>query len=84
MEQQLINALISLLAKTGGESVIQDLIRAVDENNCPKEWTPMEIEKAVQYMNWQSENFGTAEATAIIEALLKKYNLDPEYFMAPH
>ena len=57
--------------------------RAVDENNHPKVWTPAEIEKAVRYIHWQSENFGTAEATAIIEAL-KKYNLDAEYFMAPH
>ena len=67
MEQQRINALIGLLTKSGGESVIQDLIRAVDENDHPKVWTPAGIEKAVQYINWQSENFGTAEATAIMK-----------------
>jgi hypothetical protein len=80
MEQQLINALMKLFAKAGGGSIIKDLIRQVDENANPKDWTPEEIEKAVAYIEWQLSNFGTAEASAMIESLLKKYKLKPTDF----
>src|SRR5688500_12810763 len=82
MEQQLINALIKLLAKTGSGSLIKDLIREVDENRNPKVWTPSEIEKAIRYITLQTENFGAAEATVIIETLMQKYNLRAENFLA--
>jgi hypothetical protein len=77
MEQQLINVLIKLIAKAGGASLIKDLILQVDENGNPKVWTPSEIVKATEFVEWQIQNFGTAEATAMIESLLKKYNIDP-------
>jgi hypothetical protein len=80
MEQQLINAFMKLISKAGGGSLIKDLIQQVDENGNPKVWTPSELEKAVTYVYWQTENFGTAEATSIVESLLKKYNLRPENF----
>jgi hypothetical protein len=76
MEQQLINALLKLYAKAGGGSLIRDLVQQVDEDGNPKIWTSSEIEKATDFIRWQTENFGTAEATAIIESLAKKYNLD--------
>jgi hypothetical protein len=81
MEQQLINAFMKLIAKAGGGSLIKDLIQQVDENGNPKIWTPSEIEKAVTYVYWQTENFGTAEATIMVETLLKKYNLRPDNFL---
>jgi hypothetical protein len=80
MEAQLINALMKLFAKAGGGSLIKDLIQEVDENRNPKIWTPAEIEKAIQYVRWQTENFGTAEAAVLVETLIRKYNLDPELF----
>jgi hypothetical protein len=76
MEQQFINALIKLFAKAGGGALIRDLVRQVDEDGNPKTWTISEIEKATEFIHWQTENFGTPEARAIIESLVKKYNLD--------
>jgi hypothetical protein len=78
MEQQLINAFMKLLAKAGGGSLIKDLIQKVDENGNPKVWSPSELAKATDYVNWQIENFGTAEASAVIETLVRKYNLRPQ------
>ena len=80
MEQQLINAFMKLISKAGGGSLIKDLIQQVDEDGNPKTWTASEIERATEYVQWQTENFGTAEATAMVEALLKKYNLNLEDF----
>jgi hypothetical protein len=80
MEQQLINALMKLMSKAGGGLLIKDLIRQVDEDGNPKTWTPNEIQKAIDFVTWQIENFGTSEATSIVETLLKKYNLNPETF----
>jgi hypothetical protein len=84
MEQQLINAFMKLLARAGGGSLIKDLIREVDENRNPKVWSPSEIEKAIEYLTVQTENFGTAEATVIIENLMQKYNLRAENFLTNH
>jgi hypothetical protein len=82
MEQQLINAFMKLMSKAGGGSLIKDLIRQVDENGNPKVWTASEIEAATQYVSWQTENFGAPEAEVIIEILIRKYNLQPERFIA--
>ncbi|HEY0655800.1 MAG TPA: hypothetical protein VGD65_21845 [Chryseosolibacter sp.] len=78
MEHQLINALIKLIAKAGGGSVIKDLVQQIDQNGNPKVWTPQEVAAAVDFINWQTENFGAAEARAMVEALQKKYNLGAE------
>ena len=75
MEQQLINALMKLISKAGGGSLIKDMIQQVDTNGNPKVWTDAEVKQAVGFINWQTENFGTAEAIIIIQTLLKKYNL---------
>jgi hypothetical protein len=80
MEQQFINALIKLIAKAGGGALIRDLVRQIDEDGNPKTWTVSEIEKATAFIQWQIENFGTPEATAIIESLVHKYNLDLSTF----
>ena len=75
MEQQLINALMKLVAKAGGGSLIKDMIQQIDENGNPKVWTPHEVENGTRFIQWQLENFGTAEAIIIIQTLIKKYNL---------
>lgn len=80
MEQELINLLIKLLYKTGAGPLIRDLVLTVEENGNPKNWNTTEIEKAISYIKWQIENFGTAEASAMIVSLLKEYNLRAENF----
>ena len=80
MEQQLINSLVRLITKAGGESLVKDLQAQVEENNNIDNWTPDELQKAISYINWQSDNFGTAEATAIVDALIHKYNLRQDDF----
>jgi hypothetical protein len=80
MEQQFINGLLKLISAAGGNSLVRDLISETDENGDPRRWNTAEIEKAIRYVEWQTENFGTPEATAIIAALLKKYNLRAEDF----
>jgi hypothetical protein len=82
MEQQLINAFMKLVAKAGGGSLMKDMIQKVDESGNPKIWTPSEIDAALKYITWQIENFGAAEATAVIETLIRKYNLRPESFLS--
>jgi hypothetical protein len=78
MEQQLINALVKLFAKAGGGSLIKDLIQQVDQNRNPKVWTSQELSSAVDFIHWQTENFGSAEARAMIESLQRKFNLSSE------
>lgn len=78
MEQQLINALIKLFAKAGGGALIKDLIQQVDENGNPKVWTETELTSAVEFIRWQTENFGSVEARSMVESLEKKFNLSAE------
>ena len=80
MEQQLINSLIRLITKAGGESLIKNLRLQVEESNNLDDWTSAELKKAITYIDWQSDNFGTAEAAAIVDALVHKYNLRQEDF----
>lgn len=80
MEQQLINALMKLVSKAGGGSLIKDMIQQVDTNGNPKVWTEAEVSRAIEFVNWQTENFGTSEAIIIIQSLLRKYNLRIEDF----
>lgn len=80
MEQQLINELIRMIEKMGGKAVMNDLIEKVDMDGEPKRWTPEELKKAVEYVKWQNSYFGTADVTAIIQALLDKYQLPADVF----
>jgi hypothetical protein len=80
MEQQLINALLKLFSKAGGGSVVKDLIQQVEQNRNPKVWTPAEIKSATDFISWQTENFGAADASIMIETLRKKYNIGSTQF----
>lgn len=73
---------MKLLSKAGGGSLIKELIQQVDEDGNPKTWTASELQKASEFINWQIENFGSAEAVSIIETLIKKYNLDVDKFLS--
>lgn len=78
MEQQLVNALIRLLSKIGGDALERDLSRARKDNTPAQTWTPSELEKALEHVNWQVENFGPVEASAVIQSLIQRYGLRPE------
>jgi hypothetical protein len=78
MEQQLINALVKLLAKAGNGELIKDLVKEVDENGNPKAWTPSEIASAIDFINRKTEQFGLDDARRVIHTLTRKFNLTPE------
>jgi hypothetical protein len=76
MEQQLINRLIALICKSGGRPLIQDLLRETDLDGDAKNWTVEEIENAINYLTWINKNFGVADATVIINNLVKDYEIN--------
>ena len=75
MEQALINELVRLLCKSGGETFVGNFQRCIDQDQKTEEWTPQEITEAVHYVKYINEYFGRDEAIAIITSLLAKYNL---------
>ena len=75
MEQQLINQLITLLCKSGGRPLIQDLLRETDLDGDTRNWTVEEIENAINYVTWINKNFGAADATVMINNLVKDYEI---------
>lgn len=75
-EQQLINALIGMIKKMGGNAVMKDLIEQADRDGDPKRWTEEELKTAIGYVKWQSENIGQPDALAIISILIEKYHID--------
>ena len=76
MEQTLINELIKLLCKSGGETFVGNFQRDVDSNGNFAKWSQQEIAEAVPYIQYMNEYFGKDEAVAIITALVAKYNID--------
>ena len=76
MEQQLINQLVTLLCKGGSSSLIKDLLRETDQDGDPRNWTVEEIENANNYLNWINKSFSAADATVIINNLVKEYQID--------
>jgi hypothetical protein len=76
MEQALINELIRLLCKSGGETFVGNFQRDVDANGNFATWTPAELAEAVPYLQYMNEYFGRDEAVAIVTALIAKYNID--------
>jgi hypothetical protein len=75
LEQRLINAFMKLTARIGAGELIREMIQQVDENGNPKAWTPQEMERAIHFIEMHVENFGSAEATAIILTLMKKFEI---------
>jgi hypothetical protein len=76
MTQELINELIKLLCKAGGETFVGNFQKEVDKDGKYEKWTDVEIGEAVQYIKYMNEYFGKDEAVAIITALIAKYNID--------
>jgi len=76
MEQLFINQLITLICKSGGGSLIKDLLRETDQDGDSRHWTVEEIENATNYLTWVNKNFGATDATIIVNNLLRDYNID--------
>ena len=76
MEQQLINQLLELICKGGGSALVKDLLRETDQDGNLKNWTVEEIENASNYLTWINKNFGAADATVIVNNLIRQYNIN--------
>lgn len=76
MEQLFINQLITLICKSGGGSLIKDLLIETDQDGDSRHWTVEEIENAINYLTWVNKNFGAADASTIVNNLLRDYNID--------
>jgi hypothetical protein len=76
MEQALINELISLLCRAGGETFVGNFQRDINADGNFQEWTREEIAEAIPYIKYINEYFGKDEAVAIVTALVAKYNID--------
>jgi hypothetical protein len=76
MEHALINELIKLLCKAGGESFVGNFQKDIDSDGNHDQWTPDEIAEAVDQIRYMNEYFGKDEAVAIVTALIAKYNID--------
>ena len=76
MEQELINQLVSLLCKGGSSTLIKDLLRETDQDGDSRHWTVEEIENAVNYLTWINKNFTAADATVIVNNLVREYKLN--------
>lgn len=76
MEQALINELIKLLCKGGGETFVGNFQRDIDHDRQHGRWTENEIVEAIHYIKYINEFFGKDEALAIITSLIAKYNIN--------
>jgi hypothetical protein len=76
MEQVLVNELIRLLCKGGGETFVGNFQKDINADNVPEQWTQAEIGEAVNYVKYINEYFGKDEAVAIITSLISKYNIN--------
>ncbi|HYC83770.1 MAG TPA: hypothetical protein VEB86_01055 [Chryseosolibacter sp.] len=76
MEHALVNELIKLLCKAGGETFVGNFQKDVNQDGEHDKWTPDEIAEAVEHVRYMNEYFGKDEAVAIITSLIAKYNVD--------
>jgi hypothetical protein len=76
MEQALINELIRLLCKSGGETFVGNFQKEINEDGQTEKWTQLEVGDAVNYIKYINEYFGRDEAIAIITSLIAKYNIN--------
>ena len=76
MEQTLINELIKLLCKGGGETFVGNFQKEVNTDNVYEKWTVEELAEAVKYVQYINEYFGRDEAVAIITSLVAKYKIN--------
>lgn len=76
MEQILINELIKLMCRGGGEHFIGNFQKEINEDGEAEPWTEKEIEEAVSHVKYMNDYFGRKEAVAIITNLIARYNID--------
>jgi hypothetical protein len=75
-EQVLINELVRLLCKGGGEAFVGNFQRERSVDGKPDDWTVNEISEAIDHVRYMNEYFGKDEACTMITSLAAKYNID--------
>jgi len=73
--EQLVNELLKLIAKSGGASMITELIHRVAEDEHATVWQPAEVEKATAYIRDMNTYFSRVDAVEIIENLIEKFHI---------
>src|SRR5687768_5411133 len=76
--EQLVNELVKLIAKSGGASMITELIQRVNEDGQATVWQPAEIEKATTYIQDLNTYFSRVDAVEIIENLIEQFHIKPD------
>ncbi|MBT1703659.1 hypothetical protein [Chryseosolibacter indicus] len=76
MEQTLINELIKLMCRSGGEHFVGNFQKEINEEGEAEAWTKKEIEEAVNHIRYMNDYFGKEEAIAVITNLIARYNVD--------
>jgi len=66
---------MKLAAKAGAGNIVREMIIQSEQNGNPKVWTALEMERALRFINDRIENFGKADALAIIQTLTRKFDL---------
>ena len=76
--EQLVNELLKLISKSGGASMITELIHRINEDQNAAVWQPAEVEKATEYIRDLNTYFSRVDAVEIIENLIEKFNIKIE------
>jgi len=75
-EHALINELIRLLCKGGGETFVGNFQRKINSDDNNELWSDKEVGEAIDYISYINEYFGRDEAIAIITSLITRYNIN--------
>jgi hypothetical protein len=81
----LVNELLKLIAKSGGASMITELIHRINEDGQAEIWQPAEVEKATNYVRDLNSYFSRVDAVEIIENLIEQFHIKLEDIrVTPH
>jgi|SRR5687767_2851547 hypothetical protein len=73
--EQLVNELLKLISKSGGASMITELIHRITEDDHATAWQQEEVEKATAYVRDLNTYFSRVDAVEIIENLIEKFHI---------
>jgi hypothetical protein len=73
--EQLVNELLKLIAKSGGASMITELIHRINEDGQATVWQPAEVDKATDYIRDLNAYFSRMDAVEIIENLIEQFHI---------
>jgi len=76
--EALVNELLKLIAKSGGASMITELLHRINEDDQAAVWQPSEVEKATAYIHDLNSYFSRVDAVEIIENLIEQFHIKLE------